>query len=300
MAQKYQFDAVRTKVVEFLEKDWPPKLEDLYRVQAEIKQLQVTVENVAGLGGVIDDPDLMGAPYQAPSNRLTDEEIDRAAAMALLLSTKYKIPSIQAAAIYRLYAQAKFRTPYRLTGHADADVIRAVMTNKLSELTDHLADIALPKSMLVGISTAVSFWVEKKLQRRCSDCHAAERKRAEAKASRKAQKRAQGDVEAEEDMVPVRKPLPPFANLHSCESDPLVLVHSEKAKYYLRYRPRDSNSEYCSQCWDVLKKEIDAWAARLWDKVFTNGEIAPDAIVKVGKFRTIVHILSIFFTTKIV
>lgn len=279
MAKTYQFDAVRTKVVEFLEKDWPPKLADLYRVQAEIKQLQAPVDNVPGLAGDIDDPDLIGPACQVPSNRLSDEEIDRAAAMAAALSIKYKIPSIYAAAIYRLYVQANFRTPFRLTNHTDADVIRAVMKNKLGELVSHLPDDMSPKSTLVAMSTAVSFWVEKKLKRRCSECQAADKKRAEVRASRKGQKKTKVD---EGDTVLVKNPLPPFVNLHSCESDPLVLVQSEKTKYYLQYRPRDSNSEYCSKCWDVLKKEIDTWAAQLWDKVFTNREIGPNQIVNVS------------------
>lgn len=255
MANKYRFDEARADIIAFLEKDWPPTLEKLYIVQGEIKQLQAAVDNFADLDHEddIDDPDLRAGPLQhVPANRLSDEDINRAATMAIAMSHKLDIPSICAAATYRLYVQAKFRTSYRDTDGIAQEAVRGPMTNELAKLASHLQDGFLNNSPLGHIATFVSFWVEKKLKRRCPKCAREDEKRPGVR---------------KEAAASIKEPLPPFVNLQVCETDPLVLLHSETLKYYRKYHP-DDDSKYCQECYAVLKKEIREWADRLWDKLF--------------------------------
>lgn len=283
MASKYRFDEARAEIITFLERDWPPTLDKLYSVQVDIMQLQAAVDIFAHLDRLddIDDPDLLGEPFrQVPPNRLSDEDIDRAAAMAVTLAIKFKIPSILAAATYRLYVRAKFRTSYRRSGRMAQEFHRGAMTNDLDKLASYIPDDMLDSAPLKSIAGLVSYWVEKKFKRQCSDCERAESERAKGTATRTKTQRKAG-VGAEEEIGSIKTPLPPFVNLHVCEPDPLVLLRSESIKYFRETRATDSNSVYCEKCWGVLKKEIDAWAHRLWDEVFTKLELNPSEIMKV-------------------
>lgn len=303
IATKYQFNEARATIVTFLEKDWPPTRKGLYGAQFEIMQLQATVDNFANLDHEddINDPDLRAGPFrQVPANRLSDEDIDRAAMMAITMSYKFDIPSICAAATYRLYVQAKFRTSYRRSGRMAQEAIRGPMTNELAKLASHMPDGTLENSPLEAIASLVSFWVEKKIKRRCPECEKEDDERPEDvegeteedgmeednhnDETERERKEEQGGRERKGQNAPVasvKKPLPPFVNLRVCEADPLALLRSETLKYYRQYHPDDGN-RYCQECYAVLKRELEGWADRLWVNVFTKRELNPVDVLQVS------------------
>lgn len=232
-------------------------LSAFHRVQKEVEQLQAAHDIHSDLDEEddIDDLDLRGEPFEhVRSIRLSDDDINLAALGALTFSESRDFSSVFAAAIYRLYVQANFRTIRRF-GSGPGN-LRHLTKNDLDKLAKRLVPygVFIPPPCLEKIATIISFWIQKKFKHQCRECEEAERRRAFK----------QGGAEIEEMYVddgPVKDPLPPFVDLRVCEPNPLVLLRLETLNYFRKYRPTDD--KYCSKCWDVLKREINAWADKL-------------------------------------